>query len=227
MTNVAAPTNAVGASRAKSVAKVGLCIAIMAVCAWVTIPIGPVPITLQMFAIPLAIFILRPREAVCAICGYIALGAIGVPVFSSMRGGLGVLTGPTGGYLLGYIPGVILAALFLVAAHKWQAARAAKKSDAEGVTGQSAAQADPFAPQAQRPALAQRLRASVIPLLADLCAGMIFTAVSYVGGWAQYMAVAGVTPAVSFAVCVAPFILVDILKVVAASLVARSVKLAL
>lgn len=227
MTNVAAPTNAVGASRAKSVAKVGLCIAIMAVCAWVTIPIGPVPITLQMFAIPLAIFILRPREAVCAICGYIALGAIGVPVFSSMRGGLGVLTGPTGGYLLGYIPGVILAALFLAAAHKWQADRAAKKSDAEGVTGQPAAQADPFAPQAQRPALAQRLRASVLPLLADLCAGVIFTAVSYVGGWAQYMVVAGVTPAVSFAVCVAPFILVDILKVVAASLVARSVKLAL
>jgi biotin transport system substrate-specific component len=75
--------------------------------------------------------------------------------------------------------------------------------------------------------LAQRLRASVLPLLADLCAGVIFTAVSYVGGWAQYMAVAGVTPAVSFAVCVAPFILVDILKVVAASLVARSVKLAL
>lgn len=100
-------------SRTKAIAYIGISIAVIAVCAWVTIPIGPVPITLQMFAIPLIICILPPSWSVAAICCYVLLGLIGVPVFSSMRGGIGVLLGPTGGYLIGYIPGTIFASLLL------------------------------------------------------------------------------------------------------------------
>lgn len=100
-------------SRTRSVVMVGLVVAITAVCAWVTIPLGPVPFTLQMFAITFAICTLTPAQATAAIYAYVALGAIGLPLFSGMRGGLGVLAGPTGGFLLGYLIGVPLAALFL------------------------------------------------------------------------------------------------------------------
>lgn len=100
-------------SRARSVAFVGLSVALVAVSAWVVIPIGPIPFTLQMFAISLIICILPPSQAIAAICAYVLLGAVGVPVFSGFRGGLGVLMGPTGGFLLGYLVAVPAAAGFL------------------------------------------------------------------------------------------------------------------
>lgn len=108
-----ARTKTSASARTRSVAFVGLTIAIMAVSAWVTVPLGPVPFTLQMFAITFAIVVLRPKEAIAAIAGYLLLGAVGVPVFSGMRGGLGVLAGPTGGFLWGYLLGVSAAVLFL------------------------------------------------------------------------------------------------------------------
>lgn len=97
------------ASRTRSLVFVALCVAIMAVSAWVTVPIGPVPITLQMFAIVFGILALTPKQCIAAICCYVLLGAIGVPVFSGMRGGFGVLAGPTGGFIWGFVLGVIVA----------------------------------------------------------------------------------------------------------------------
>lgn len=97
------------ASRTRSLVFVALCVAIMAVSAWVTVPIGPVPITLQMFAIVFSILVLTPKQCIAAICCYVLLGAIGAPVFSGMRGGFGVLAGPTGGFIWGFVLGVIVA----------------------------------------------------------------------------------------------------------------------
>lgn len=108
-------TRSMSAQRTRSVAFVGLTIAIMAVSAWVVVPLGPIPFTLQMFAIAFAIVVLSPKEAIAAITGYLLLGAVGVPVFSGMRGGIGVLAGPTGGFLWGYLFGVAAAVLFLYA----------------------------------------------------------------------------------------------------------------
>lgn len=170
-------------SRSRSIAFIALSIAVMAVSAWVTVPIGPVPFTLQMFAVTFAILVLSPKQALCAIAGYLVLGAIGVPVFSGMRGGFGVLLGPTGGFLWGYLAGVALAVGFLALVRS------------RGI--------DNFA--------------------VGVVAGLIFTAVAYVCGWAQYMAVANVGPLASFAVTVAPFIVVDVIKIVAAPAVARVV----
>ena len=98
------------ASRTRSLVFVALCVAIMAVSAWVTVPIGPVPITLQMFAIVFSILVLTPKQCIAAICCYVLLGAVSAPVFSGMRGGFGVLAGPTGGFIWGFILGVIVAA---------------------------------------------------------------------------------------------------------------------
>ncbi|MBR3181400.1 MAG: biotin transporter BioY [Eggerthellaceae bacterium] len=170
-------------SRSRSIAFTALSIAIMAVSAWITVPIGPVPFTLQMFAVTFAILVLAPKQAIGAIAGYLALGAIGVPVFSGMRGGIGVLLGPTGGFLWGYLIGVTLAVGLLALFRR------------RGI--------DNFA-------------------VGMLC-GLVFTAVAYACGWFQYMFVAGVGPIESFLVTVAPFIIVDVLKIAAATAVARTV----
>ena len=90
------------ASRTRSVAFVGLTIALMSVSAWVSVPLGPVPFTLQTFVMVFALLALAPKECLAAIAGYLILGGVGLPLFSSMRGGLGVLAGPTGGFLWGF-----------------------------------------------------------------------------------------------------------------------------
>lgn len=77
--------------------------AIMAVCSWISIPIGTIAITLQTFAIFCALCILGGRNSLFSILVFILLGAIGLPVFSGFKGGIGVLTGPTGGYIFGFI----------------------------------------------------------------------------------------------------------------------------
>ena len=69
----------------------------------IPLPFSPVPISLTNFAIFLAIFVLGMKNGTISFIIYLLLGAVGVPVFSSFRGGLQVLAGPTGGYLTGFI----------------------------------------------------------------------------------------------------------------------------
>ena len=66
------------------------------------IPIGPVPITLQTFAVMLAGAVLGARRGFLAVLLYLALGAIGLPVFSGGAAGLAVFAGPTVGYLVAF-----------------------------------------------------------------------------------------------------------------------------
>lgn len=69
----------------------------------IPLPFSPVPISLTNFAIFLAIFVLGMKNGKISFIIYLLLGAVGVPVFSSFRGGFQVLAGPTGGYLIGFI----------------------------------------------------------------------------------------------------------------------------
>ena len=69
----------------------------------IPLPFSPVPISLTNFAIFLAIFVLGMKNGTISFIIYLLLGAVGVPVFSSFRGGLQILAGPTGGYLIGFI----------------------------------------------------------------------------------------------------------------------------
>ena len=68
-------------------------------------------LTLQMFAVMFAIMVLTPKQCMASIAGYLALGAIGLPMFSGMRGGIGMLMGPTGGYLWGFLLAAAVALL--------------------------------------------------------------------------------------------------------------------
>lgn len=80
-----------------------LFVAFMAVASQISIPIQPVPINMAVFAVLLAGLVMGKRYGTLATLVYVLLGAVGVPVFSSFRGGMGVIAGPTGGYILGYI----------------------------------------------------------------------------------------------------------------------------
>jgi len=98
-------------SRTASLLRAALVAALIAVSALITIPLGPVPVTLQVLAIAVAALVLSPAEALASVTLYLALGAFGVPVFSGGGAGLGVLVGPTGGFLLGFLVGTPAAAL--------------------------------------------------------------------------------------------------------------------
>lgn len=87
--------------------------AIIGVLAQVTIPLPLVPITGQTLAIGLAATILGARYGTISIIIYLCMGAIGIPVFAQMSGGLGSLFGPTGGYLVGFIPTAFIIGYFL------------------------------------------------------------------------------------------------------------------
>ena len=80
---------------------IALFAAITAVCSQITVPLGPVPFTLQTLAIALTAIILG-RYGGLAILLYLIIGAIGVPVFSGFKAGIPVLVGPTGGFLIGF-----------------------------------------------------------------------------------------------------------------------------
>jgi biotin transport system substrate-specific component len=79
------------------------------------LPIGIVPVTLQVFVVVLAALLLAPRWAGVSIGVYLLAGAVGLPVFSGMKGGLGVLVGPTGGYLWGFLVGAVAGAFARIA----------------------------------------------------------------------------------------------------------------
>ena len=177
-------------SRAQSIAFVGLTIALIAVGAWITVPIGPIPFTLQLFVLVFAYLVLPGWLPVAAIAGYLLLGAIGVPVFSGMRGGIGMLMGPTGGFLWGWLVAAFASvAIVRIMGGKNTAANSTSREIATGIV-----------------------------------VGFAFLAITYVCGWAQYMFVANVSAVQSFAVTVAPFMIVDLIKVAAAIFVATVVK---
>ena len=93
--------------------------ALMAVAAPFSVAIGPVPLSFCTLVIYLAGYLLGGRRAALATLAYILLGAVGMPVFSGFSAGLGVLAGPTGGYVVGYLP---LAALSGLAASRFPGA---------------------------------------------------------------------------------------------------------
>lgn len=91
----------------------GLFAALTAVLGLISIPmpISPVPISGQSLAIMLAGSILTVRQAAYSVLTFLLVGAAGVPVISGGNGGIGVIVGPRGGYLIGFLVGVIVISL--------------------------------------------------------------------------------------------------------------------
>ncbi len=80
---------------------------VMMLCSMITVP-SVVPFTLQTFGVALAVGLLGKKSGLLSVVVYLLLGLAGLPVFAGMQGGAGVLFGPTGGYLIGFLPMVLL-----------------------------------------------------------------------------------------------------------------------
>ncbi|NJE76941.1 biotin transporter BioY [Thermococcus sp. ES12] len=86
----------------RDVAFTALFAALTAVGAQISIPIGPVPITLQVLVVLLSGLVLGARLGFLSQLVYVVMGAVGLPVFAGFQGGFAVLYGPTGGYIVAF-----------------------------------------------------------------------------------------------------------------------------
>lgn len=89
--------------KARNMALCALFAALLALCAWLAVPVGDTVFTMQTFGVFLALGLLGGKKGTAAIFVYLALGAVGLPVFTGFRGGAGALVGVTGGYLSGFL----------------------------------------------------------------------------------------------------------------------------
>ncbi len=100
-------------SKIKDMTFIAVMTAVICILGPLSIPIGPVPISLTNLALYFAIYMLGTRKAVLS-CGlYLLIGLVGVPVFSGFTGGPQKLFGPTGGYLIGFIFMTLVAGLII------------------------------------------------------------------------------------------------------------------
>lgn len=198
-----------GTSRTRSIAFCGLTIALFAVSAWITVPFGPVPFTLQVLVMVFALIALSPRECIISIAGYLAIGAIGLPVFSAMRGGIGVILGPTGGFLWGYLIGAVVALLVMQLLGRREQTKSASSGSASDKSTD---------------AIGVRANGRHRDLVTYFVGAAVFIVIMYLCGWAQLMVVAGMSPWAAFLAAVGPFIIIDIIKTIVAVFTARAVK---
>lgn len=186
-------------SRSRSVVYCAAAIACMAVTAWVTVPIGPVPLSLAPLAVFFTLFALKPSDAFIAICGYVLLGALGLPMFTGFRGGLGAVFGPTGGFIMGDIVGAFVALSIGLAISK----RSKAASDRSiSLLGNKVGREFFFR---------------------NLAVGIAFLVVLYLFGWMWLMLSANLSAGAAFLAAVAPFIIPDFLKMLLAIFLAQAV----
>jgi biotin transport system substrate-specific component len=83
---------------------VGACLLFL--CAQISVPLEPVPVTLQTVAVLIIGLTFNKAEALKSIWLYLAMGALGLPVFANFMGGFSILVGPRGGFLFGFMASI-------------------------------------------------------------------------------------------------------------------------
>ncbi len=157
-----------------------LFVALIAAGAFLAIPIGPVPIVLQNMFVLLAGIILGPRWGLASVGIYLLIGACGLPVFANGKAGIGIIFGPTGGYLLGYLPAVYVTGLI------------SKKGNKK---------------------LSINIFALIVGSIIVYAAGVPWLKVVTGMGWNKALAVG-----------MYPFIIGDVLKIIAAAFIAKAIR---
>ena len=145
----------------------------------IPIPFSTVPLTMQVFAVTISGVILGCKKGFISQVIYILLGAIGIPVFAQMSGGIGILFGYTGGFIMAF---PLMTMLIGYVSEKYD---------------------------------------SILSIMISM---IISLAINYTIGTLWYSFVAGVGFMEGFLVCVAPFIVVDTLKVALATTIGVNVK---
>ena len=154
--------------------------ALMTAGAYISIPVGPIPIVLQNMFVFLAGLLLGSRWGLASVGVYLLAGACGLPVFAGGMGGIGRIVGPTGGYLIGYLPAVFIIGYL----SKKAAARIS------------------------------------IDIIAMICG----TIVLYACGVTWLKTLTGMPWPKTLAVGMLPFLIGDVLKIVAAAAIARALR---
>lgn len=182
----------------------GVFAALMAICSFITIPLGftPIPVNLATLGVFLTGGILGKKYGSISLIVYILLGAVGVPVFAGFKGGLGVLAGPTGGYIIGYLAAAFLTGLLIeIVFHK---------------TADSGQHAD----SSRTKSGSLRFAGSILAMIAGLAA-------CYLLGTAWFMISTGSGLGAAMVSCVIPFLPGDAVKILAASLLVLKLRPAL
>ena len=161
--------------------------ALIAAGAYVAIPVGPVPIVLQNMFVLLAGLLLGKNWGACSVAVYLIAGSAGLPVFAQGRGGMGVIFGPTGGYLLSYLLAVYITGMVSQMGHR-------------------------------------KSRRNPSYVLYDAIALVCGTIVVYIGGVPWLKMYAGVSWSGAMALGLFPFLLGDGIKIIAAIVIARTVR---
>lgn len=202
-------------SRTSYMALCGLFAALMAICSFISIPLGftPVPVNLATLGVFLAGGLLGKKYGTVSIAVYVLLGAVGVPVFAGFKGGVGVLAGPTGGYIIGYIAAAFLVGLLveLLAPKAGRAAAAGRPGTAAGSDGTAGREA-----AAGRSAVREIL-ACVIAMIVGLFACYLLGTL-----WFMVSTHTGVWP--SLVSCVFPFLPGDAIKIAAGAILVQRLR---
>ncbi|MDR1796106.1 MAG: biotin transporter BioY [Clostridiales Family XIII bacterium] len=166
--------------------------ALTGVLSQVNVPLGftPVPLNLALLSVLICGGVLGAKRGAIAIAVYILLGMVGVPVFANFQGGLAAIAGPTGGYIVGYLPAAVIMGL---------------------LSGWTPAGGSPAARTGKGIAV-------------SLAKGIPAVAACYALGTAWFMHLQGVGFMAALWSCVIPFIPVDVLKIICASVVVEALK---
>ena len=97
--------------KTKDIAQIAIFIAVLTICSWINIPMA-VPFTLQTFGVFLTCLLLGGKKGTITVSLFVLLGTIGLPVFGGFTGGLGIVLGTTGGYIIGFIFTALIMWLF-------------------------------------------------------------------------------------------------------------------
>ncbi|MBQ9519684.1 MAG: biotin transporter BioY [Firmicutes bacterium] len=97
----------------KKLTQTALMTAVICILSPLTLPIGPVPVSLANLAVCLCVYLLGTKYGAISYFIYYLLGCMGLPVFSGFGGGLGKALGPTGGFLLGFFVLILIGGIFI------------------------------------------------------------------------------------------------------------------
>lgn len=183
----------------------GVFAALMAVCSFITIPLGftPIPVNLATLGVFLTGGILGKKYGSISLIVYILLGAVGIPVFAGFKGGLGVLAGPTGGYIIGYLAAAFLTGLLVeIVFHKTSSGTGSGSRSKTTGTAKS-----------------RTLR--FIGIILSMIIGL---AACYALGTAWFMISTGTGFGAAMVACVIPFLPGDAVKIVAGALLVQKLR---
>ncbi len=159
-----------------------ICAAIIAASAWIALPFSAIPVTLQSFAICAVAGLLGWKWGLASLSVYVLLGAVGLPVFSGFGGGIGVLMGASGGYIIGFFTTVLIVGI-----------------------------------------ISNKYGGKFVPMLISMSAGIL---ACYAVGtlWFVFVYSSSEGFLSALAMCVAPFVIPDAVKIIAAALVVSRLK---